>query len=386
MERDAVLTKIGRHLRRTTTSGRFIPEIDGIRFVAIASVVVFHLNGYLVARSSMHAGCRSNWLAGLAATGHCGVHLFFMVSGFILALPWLAVGSPPRLRTYFLRRFTRLEPPYFVSLVVITLAYYLTRHPPRGELVRQFLASTVYLHSTIFGKLFHPNCVTWSLETEIQFYMLLPILALTILKAAPAIRRAALLALLVLGCCVAYAVRDSMRLSVSLMGTSHFFVAGILIADLHGGWSHQERSFRWDLLGLAGFVLVPIVDLRWASIPLLPALSLIFIGALRGPVIRRALSNPLIVTIGGMCYTIYLLHYPLVAFIGPRVFTIGERFAYPLYSSIQLALVGTLMAAPIVVFFVCVERPCMDPDWPKRLRLRMFKPSAPQTEPSRSSL
>jgi peptidoglycan/LPS O-acetylase OafA/YrhL len=377
-----LLAKITRHLRRTTTSGRFIPEIDGLRFVAIASVVVFHLSGYLIGRSSVHTIHAGNWLASLAATGHCGVTLFFMVSGFILALPWLKAGPPAELRSYFLRRLTRLEPPYFVSLVVITLAYYVTAHPRKGDLIGHFLASTVYLHSAIFGRFFHPNTVTWSLETEIQFYMFLPILAVLLFRARPAIRRGGLLSLIVLGSSLSYVVQDSMRLSVSLVGASQFFLAGILIADLHGDWQYRQRSLWWDLLGLAGFILVPIVDLHWAAIPLLLALTLIFVSAFRGPLIGRILSNPLIVTIGGMCYSIYLLHYPLIAFIGRNTLSIGERLAYPLYWLIQLALVGTLMAFPIIAFFVCIERPCMDRDWPKRLRLRLFKSSAPHTEPT----
>ena len=59
-------------LRRITSKGTFIPEIDGLRFVAIASVVMYHLRGFLSPESR------------LAAHGYRGVNLFYVISGFVL--------------------------------------------------------------------------------------------------------------------------------------------------------------------------------------------------------------------------------------------------------------------------------------------------------------
>src|SRR5208282_2381379 len=80
-------------LARETTSGRLIPQIDGLRFTAIGLVVLFHLNGYLAAKWPLgHAGSlpQSSWLAQAALVGFHGVELFFVISGFILALPFAA--------------------------------------------------------------------------------------------------------------------------------------------------------------------------------------------------------------------------------------------------------------------------------------------------------
>ena len=78
------------HLSRRTTSGQFIPEIDGLRFVSIAMVVCFHLGGYTMAKSTAirFANPLDNALAHLLATGHYGVQLFFIISGLVLALPF----------------------------------------------------------------------------------------------------------------------------------------------------------------------------------------------------------------------------------------------------------------------------------------------------------
>lgn len=70
-----------RQLSRETSSGRFIPEMDGLRFVAITMVILFHLNGYLVAKWPLHPGflAQSSWLARTALVGFRGVELFFVI-------------------------------------------------------------------------------------------------------------------------------------------------------------------------------------------------------------------------------------------------------------------------------------------------------------------
>src|SRR5690242_1131882 len=79
-------------LRRRTTSGNFIPQIDGLRFVAIAMVVLFHLNGYFAAKATraFSAPASHDLLYRTLFVGDRGVKVFFVVSGFILALPFAA--------------------------------------------------------------------------------------------------------------------------------------------------------------------------------------------------------------------------------------------------------------------------------------------------------
>jgi peptidoglycan/LPS O-acetylase OafA/YrhL len=86
-------------LSRRTSSGRFIPEIDGLRFVSIALVVLYHMAGYVAARAG---GSSGGPLFRLAGHGHYGVPIFFAISGFVLGMPFaahhLAGGRPVRLR------------------------------------------------------------------------------------------------------------------------------------------------------------------------------------------------------------------------------------------------------------------------------------------------
>src|SRR3954468_10746698 len=98
--------------RRITTSGQIIPEIDGLRFIAIALVIWHHL--------ALYVSTQQRAPLGAAVLGQYGVELFFVISGFILAVPFAMhfLGGGPRVKLsrYFVRRLTRLEPPYLLAL------------------------------------------------------------------------------------------------------------------------------------------------------------------------------------------------------------------------------------------------------------------------------
>ena len=73
-------TRLLRSFSCETNSGRFIPEMDGLRFVAVAMVVLFHLNGYLMAKNTFYEHgtvAQPDWLCRTALVGLHGVELFF---------------------------------------------------------------------------------------------------------------------------------------------------------------------------------------------------------------------------------------------------------------------------------------------------------------------
>jgi peptidoglycan/LPS O-acetylase OafA/YrhL len=143
------------HLSRKTTSGRFIPEIDSLRFVAIAMVVLYHLAGFVTENDRL-SGVRDagrGWFYDAASHGHYGVQLFFMISGFVLALPFatqrLANGRPVGLRAYFLRRLTRLEPPYVIAMIGFALILAARHRYPVDQIQTHLGASLLYLHNLV---------------------------------------------------------------------------------------------------------------------------------------------------------------------------------------------------------------------------------------------
>jgi peptidoglycan/LPS O-acetylase OafA/YrhL len=89
---------------------------------------------------------------------------------------------------------------------------------------------------------------------------------------------------------------------------------------------------------------------------------------MRSVIFRKFVSNPWIAVIGGMCYSIYLLHFALMAvFFKLSRRLLLFRFDYLTNYMIQILVVGVPILLFSVAFFMLVERPCMDPNWPGKL-------------------
>lgn len=382
---DAVLVR----LRRVTTSGRYLPQVDGIRFIAIASVFLFHVtrllyDDYPSNRAVPFGEAEATDLVGrFLREGRFGVMVFFALSGFILGLPFVAArvggGRPVSLRAYFLRRITRIEPPYLVALVLVTLLAATTDvwGPPDGVAERMAVGAW-YGHTIVHGV---PNLLNppfWTLEIEVQFYVVMPVLAIVFFGRDRARRRGAIAAaavgLTLMQAALGARLGPGHPLGI-LPSYLQWFLIGFLIADLFVvDWGGAPRtSWRWDLVSLIGwptfFLLggnedpITYVVLPWVLLPL-------FIAVFRGTFTSRVLGNRWIATIGGMTYSIYLVHAPVIDLLGR-----GTTGLFTTYSSGTILLQAMLLAPAVLaaglVFYVLIERPCMNPRWPAELRRRL---------------
>lgn len=175
-----------RKLGHDTTSGQIMPGIDGLRALAVAMVVIFHIYGFGAGSPEVSLfGIFSldSWLG----TGYLGVDLFFALSGYLLMIPWAknhyAGLPPPQLRSYFLRRFYRIAPAYYVQLVILFLILapiaLTTWHvfSPLGIItVLTHLTFTHYLFPMTSAGL-GINGALWTLTIEACFYIALPFIA-----------------------------------------------------------------------------------------------------------------------------------------------------------------------------------------------------------------
>ncbi len=348
-----------------------MPEIDGLRFVAILSVVVYHFHGF-VPTSGVVPGLHE-WVRAAAAHGYRGVNLFYVISGFILGLPFAAQHlkkrPPVSLRSYFLRRLTRLEPPYILNLLVCCALL-----AAAGESLRALLphlaASMVYLHSVWFGAQSTINPVAWTLEVEVQFYCLAPLLAAVYRIPSRTARRTVLAAAVLAAGLIQLAFWGAgNRIRLTILYAAQFFLAGLLMADLYlADWNENPAPhWAWDLVSLVCWPLIfaPPDIAIWPWLPFLMMAA--FTGAFRGVWFRRIFRAPAITAIGGMCYTIYLFHYqlipPVVRFAGSV--RLGRSFDSR-FLGLFLIYTPALLAVS-VLYFVVIERPCMAKDWPRRL-------------------
>ena len=83
---------------------RRVPELDALRALAALGVLVFHLSPY----------------QGLSAFGMTGVHLFLVLSGYLITgIAINHVGTPHFLRAFYARRILRIWPIYYLTLAVL---------------------------------------------------------------------------------------------------------------------------------------------------------------------------------------------------------------------------------------------------------------------------
>jgi peptidoglycan/LPS O-acetylase OafA/YrhL len=366
-------------LRRITSGSSWIPEIDGLRFIAIALVVLFHLASEIYSKSGVPLIAQS-WYTGLFAffgRGDIGVRIFFVISGFILGRPfarhYLLGHARPSLRSYYLRRLSRIEPPYLINIAACTLAIAIYAHVPLRTLLGPFTASALYLHGFFFAGSNFINPVAWTLEMEVQFYVLVPLLTVIFLVRPAWLRRLLLgIATILLPACLMFFVfgkiSDASHFWATIGWSLQYFLAGMLLSDLYvTDMIDWPASWLWDVVSGAAWCILLLASNKFLYIgePLLIALA--FVGAFRGVLLRRLLATEWLAILGGMCYSIYLWHF----FIMALVFKASRRliFSHDLLANflLQSVLILPCILAFCVLYFVLIERPCMDPAWPQKL-------------------
>ncbi len=364
-------------LRRITRDGNWVREIDGLRFVAIASVFLYHLAGELSMRSGRTIPIEPQFwaLTRILANGDRGVRLFFVISGMILALPYarhfLLGGKAVSLRKYYLRRVTRLEPPYILSVLLGVALLAIHWHGLPAGFGAHVLASLVYQHNLIYGEMSAVNMVAWSLEVEIQFYIFAPLFMQLFRVQRKSLRRAVMLGgVLLIGVAQIW-MPFTPRFYMSILYYLQYFLAGLLVADVFVlDLARLRTSWLWDAVGIAalGLMFWPLHEAFWPQVVLPFVLAPLCVAAMRSVALRRVFANESVAVFGGMCYSIYLLHMTLISVLFKVTRKAILPYAnYPANLVIQVVVTGLPVLALCALYFVLVERPCMDPDWPSKL-------------------
>jgi len=364
-------------LRRITSGASWIPQIDGLRFVAIVSVVLFHLGGQVSVRGPKMLLVPHSvyWLGVMQGNGDRGVVLFFVISGYILARPFLRQyrleGHPVTLSKYYIRRLTRLEPPYILSLLILTFAEVTVNHDSLRGLLPHLGASLIYSHNLIYAQMSTISFVTWSLEIEVQFYILAPLLGNLYRIENTAFRRGLIAVLMVAMGLVSLHLNG--YLHATLLGYAQYFLAGFLLADILEYPRHTSRQhLAWDVVSVVGWLAVFLLPrdgygvLGWLPLVIVP----VYLAAFYGKVSNWFFRRPFVALTGGMCYSIYLLHMLVISTTfrvvkNLRLATDGETML------LQIVLMFPFVFLVGAVYFVLIERPCMDPQWPQKMWHRL---------------
>lgn len=336
----------------------YVPAFDGLRAVAVLSVMMFH--------------AQPGWLPG----GFIGVDIFFVLSGYLITRLLLAeYGAQGRIawRRFYVRRALRLVP----ALVLLLVAYcaWMSLVPGVDMAAHLGDALLAFLYVSNWARAFDVHALhylghTWSLAVEAQFYLLWPLLVLRVLRrnAAPASLAAwaAVLALASWGARLGLLCSGASleRMYNGLDSHADGLMAGALLA---AGWSGASR--RWEelpawarraLLAAAVALLGALIaradwtspwmsGLGYVAVSLTVVLVLLALGSAEPSLLGRLLSIRFLVWVGTISYGLYLWHFPVL-----RVLQDWELGGWTLVIA-GFALSFTLAAAS----YRFVERPLL---------------------------
>lgn len=329
-----------------TQSTTYRPDIDGLRAVAVLSVLFFH--------------------AGLPpfSGGFVGVDIFFIISGYLITGIILAdIGKRQfSVAHFYERRIRRIFPALYLT-VILTVAGALVLFTA-VDLERFFeslawlavFASNFYFadNSGYFDAAADQNAIlqTWSLAIEEQFYVVFPLLLAMLHKQRRIEVKWIILALALASFAVSiYLVdRDARPAFFSTLGRVWELMLGALAAiglfPYLGGPAIRTAASVIGLVMIAASLALLTVDTPFPGAYALPAclgtVAIIWAGACGGSPVNRWLSWRPLVFVGLISYSLYLLHWPILVFA--KYWNQGDLSVLQTFVALGLAFVAAWLS------------------------------------------
>lgn len=330
-----------------------IKSLTGLRGVATCYVVAFHLYGNAMSDTTVFGRALLH--------GYLAVDLFFVLSGFVMALSYARLFERPSVRSYLVflaRRAARVYPLYVVLLCVVGagLVFGVGGHGDPSPLGEVFALNLLLVQAWGLG--YSVIVPSWSISTELAAYLLFPALLVVALRTGP------VTAALVLGGAIAALV------ALGTLPTPVDF-AGLRIGPLNVSWDYSpwplvrclleftigllafraatqvSRPAIVSTLAVAGIVALLAVPGADVVLVVLFAVLIASLSPSAGPAARVLACRP-VHLLGELSYAIYLLHFQLVRFerlLPPRLAPhVGEAGARVVTQAIVL---GTLLVAAV---------------------------------------
>lgn len=316
------------------TGIKYRSDIQGLRAIAVLAVIVFHLN--------------PAWLPG----GFVGVDIFLVISGFLIATILLQKKSKPEYKLtstvqyFYTSRIKRIAPAYYTVLIAATLVAAVLFLPADFAVYKDGLENAAYFNSNnffaTFGDYFElanyeqPLLHTWSLAIEIQFYLLAPFIFLLLPKSI-------LSWFLPLGIISLVIVTEYQLRIVGNQQATYYSLIARLPAFLLGAWIALLIGSKNKYLSLEKYkhyliwLSIGLIALAFSQpkltgyfpgiaslIPIVGAALIILLKS--NNVLTPVLSSKVLVWVGALSYSLYLWHWPVLAFI--RYYTGSEILSW----------------------------------------------------------
>lgn len=295
--------------------------IESLRALAALAVLEGHAFG---ASRDYGSAAHATFIDRILLGGGFSVFLFFALTGYLLYRPFarrdFGTGEGVALGRYAANRVFRILPLYYVVLIVYILVV------DHGGTATTWWRSALFLENFFPATLARVDGVMWSLVVEVQFYVLLPLLAYCLGRLASGSARIGVAMLLGVGVlaelvrlvAVTTAVPVDSRWEYSLPATFVFFVPGMLLAILESQWSSlRPRLPVWATHGSTWFVAsLPFwLVVMWGynlDVLVVPA-TFLMVGGVALPLRRGALHRLMewrpLAALGVASYSIYLWHF-----------------------------------------------------------------------------
>lgn len=309
---------------------KYRADIDGLRAVAILMVVLFHI-----------------W-PNLLPGGFIGVDIFFVISGFLITsiINFEITNNIFSFKSFYLRRIKRILPLFFFILLVTSIAGYFLLLPDDYKIFsKSAISASLYVSNIYFmnssnyfslGAAEYPLLHTWSLSVEEQYYLIWPLTLFIVYKkfSQKFIHFLIIIILLILSIIFAiycsnvnqsfgYYSIFSRAFELMLGALLSIFIAsnsGIFITTMC-----EQRKTIGNLLTITGFIMIFYsafyIDQKtpfpgyMALFPTVGTVLIIYAGHLSSfPFMNRLISTKLFVRVGLISYSMYLWHWPIIAF------------------------------------------------------------------------
>lgn len=324
-------------------------DIQGLRAIAVLFVFVFHLN--------------SSWLPG----GLIGVDMFFVISGFLISSIVLSKLNTNTFSffDFYKSRVKRIVPAYYFLLIVIAAVSAFVFFSSditalRKALFWSTLFDSNYYFSTLdtyFGAINseNPFLHTWTLAIEMQFYAFLPLLLFLIKRRWLILIVAIITVVLFVYGTIHVFDGNKEIMYFSLLARTPEFLIGVLASLVYNKYSlNGKRPLLLSAIGVV-LLLVSVVFINENSyfpglLSILPCLGTALLLVSPENKIRNFISNKIMFYIGGLSYSVYLWHWPVMAFF--RYYNNSYQF------TIQQVIIIIILVLCLSLFsYYCVENP-----------------------------
>jgi len=342
----------------TLNSLKYRKDIDGLRAVAVLAVLLFHLDPrYLTA-------------------GYLGVDVFFVISGYLITriVYTELVNKKYTFTNFYVRRSKRILPPlYFMAVLTLIAGYIILLPLDFYKTGISILGAVLFVSNMQFalrtGDYFSsdssewPMLHTWSLSVEEQYYFVLPLVLIFVLR----FLKINLTTVLCVVAIASFGLAEYMSAKSNLAGLSYYFLLtrmgelliGSILAIVHAKGTF-EKSNSNILASIAATVLVGTLIFfnKQFVFPgfsaLLACVPIAMIIHSEGTWVNKLLEKKFVVWIGLLSYSLYLFHWPVLAF-ARYIFNTTEGYLHlPLLTqAVCLALIFLLS----MISYYAVERP-----------------------------